>query len=131
MRVAGFAIRLTAGAYLLATLAVVVSTLNLRAAAPGWPAGAYAAATAGVVVVVLGSLIGHELAHALAARHHGADSHRDLDRLLRQHHAWQVRPAGPRVLSGTPPPRDLLPASRPLGSAWPSQPGSQRWAQGS
>ena len=78
VRVAGFAIRLTAGAYLLATLAVVVSTLNLRAAAPGWPAGAYAAATAGVVVVVLGSLIGHELAHALAARHHGAESHEIL-----------------------------------------------------
>lgn len=72
MRIAGFAIRLTAGAYLLATLAVVVSTLTLRAAVPGWPAGAYAAATAGVVVAVLGSLIGHELAHALAARHHGA-----------------------------------------------------------
>ena len=72
MRIAGFSIRLTAGAYLLATLAVVVCTLTLRAAAPGWPAGAYAAATAGVVVVVLGSLIGHELAHALAARHHGA-----------------------------------------------------------
>ena len=74
MRIAGFSIRLTVGAYFLATLAVVVSTLNLRAAAPGWPAGAYAAATAGVVVVLLGSLIGHELAHALAARHHGADS---------------------------------------------------------
>jgi Zn-dependent protease len=72
MRIAGFAVRLTAGAYILATLAVVVGTLTLRAAAPGWPAGAYAAATAGVVVVVLGSLIGHELAHALAARHHGA-----------------------------------------------------------
>jgi CBS domain-containing protein/Zn-dependent protease len=74
MRIAGFVVRLTAGAYVLATLAVVVSALTLRAAAPGWPAGAYAAATAGVVVVVLGSLIGHELAHALAARHHGAGS---------------------------------------------------------
>jgi CBS domain-containing protein/Zn-dependent protease len=74
MRIAGFAVRLTAGAYVLATLAVVVGTLSLRAAAPGWPAGAYAAATAGVVVVILGSLIGHELAHALAARHYGAGS---------------------------------------------------------
>ena len=74
MRIAGFAVRLTAGAYVLATLAVVVSALTLRAAAPGCPAGAYAAATAGVVIVVLGSLTGHELAHALAARHHGAGS---------------------------------------------------------
>ncbi|HEX9358284.1 MAG TPA: site-2 protease family protein, partial [Streptosporangiaceae bacterium] len=78
MRIAGFGVRLTAGAYVLATLAVVVSTLTLRAAAPGWPTGAYAAATAGVVVVVLGSLIGHELAHALAARHHGAAGSREI-----------------------------------------------------
>lgn len=72
MRIAGFSIRLTTGAYLLAILAVVVSALNLPAAAPGWPTGAYAAATAGVVVVVLASLIAHELAHATMARHHGA-----------------------------------------------------------
>ena len=53
-------------------LAVVVSTLSLGAAAPGWPASAYAAATAGVVVLLLASMIGHELAHAAAARRHGA-----------------------------------------------------------
>lgn len=34
MRIAGFAVRLTAGAYVLATLAVVVSTLTLRAQLP-------------------------------------------------------------------------------------------------
>ena len=73
-RIAGFSIRLTRGAYILAMLAVVVSALSLGAAAPGQPAGAYAAATAGVVIVLLASVIGHELAHAVAARRHGAGS---------------------------------------------------------
>src|SRR5690348_8289535 len=72
VRVAGFSIRLTGGAYLLAMVAVVVSALSLGAAVPGWPASAYAAATAGVVVVLLASMIGHELGHAVAARRHGA-----------------------------------------------------------
>ena len=74
VRIAGFSIRVTRGAYLLAMLAVVVSALSLGAAAPGWPTSAYAAATAGVVVVLLASMVGHELAHAVAARHHGAGS---------------------------------------------------------
>jgi Zn-dependent protease len=72
VRIAGFSIRLTRGAYILAIVAVVVSALSLGAAAPGWPTSAYAAATAGVVVLLLASMIGHELAHATAARHHGA-----------------------------------------------------------
>jgi len=72
VRIAGLSIRLTTGAHILAMLAVVVSALSLRAAAPGWHAGAYAAATAGVVALLLASMIGHELAHAVAARHHGA-----------------------------------------------------------
>ena len=72
VRIAGFSIRLTGGAYILAMLAVVVSALSLGAAAPGWPASAYTAATAGVVVLLLASMIGHELAHAVAARRHGA-----------------------------------------------------------
>jgi Zn-dependent protease len=72
VRFAGFSVRLTWGAYILAMLAVVVSALSLSAAAPGWSAGAYAAATAGVVVLLLVSMIGHELAHAAAARRHGA-----------------------------------------------------------
>src|SRR6185437_12805216 len=74
VRIAGFSIRVTRGAYLLAMLAVVVSALSLGAAAPGWPTSAYAAATAGVVVLLLASMIGHELAHAVAARRHGAGS---------------------------------------------------------
>ena len=72
VRIAGFSIRFTGGAYILAILAVVVSALSLGAAAPGWPASAYAAATAGVVVALLASMTGHELAHAAAARRHGA-----------------------------------------------------------
>src|SRR5215472_10840737 len=72
VRIAGFSIRFTGGAYILAMLAVVVSALSLGAAAPGWPASAYAAATAGVVVALLASMTGHELAHAAAARRHGA-----------------------------------------------------------
>jgi hypothetical protein len=72
VRFAGFSVRLTRGAYILAMLAVVVSALSLNAAAPGWPAGAYAAATVGVVVLLLVSMIGHEVAHAAAARRHGA-----------------------------------------------------------
>jgi len=72
VRIAGFSIRLTRGAYLLAMLAVVVSALSLGTAAPGWPPSGYAAATAGVVVLLLASMTGHELAHAAAARRHGA-----------------------------------------------------------
>src|SRR5690242_8269830 len=72
VRIAGFGIRLTRGAYLLAMLAVVVSALSLGTAAPGWPPSGYAAATAGVVVLLLASMTGHELAHAAAARRHGA-----------------------------------------------------------
>ena len=41
---------------------------------PDGLASAYAAATAGVVVLLLASMIGHELAHAAAARRHGAGS---------------------------------------------------------
>jgi len=36
VRLAGFSVRLTRGAYILAVLAVVVSALSLDAAAPGW-----------------------------------------------------------------------------------------------
>jgi Zn-dependent protease len=71
MRIAGFTIRLTTGAYFLAMLAGVASALGLREAAPGWPVGAYFAATVGVVVLFLASMIGHELAHAVTARRNG------------------------------------------------------------
>jgi len=108
VRIAGFSIRLTTGAYILAMLAVVVSALSLRAAAPGRSANAYAAATAGVVVVLLASMIGHELAHAAAARRHGARSREisigffggtthGIYQLPTPRAQWHVAAAGPAV----------------------------------
>lgn len=72
LRIAGIGIRLTGGAYLLSMLIVVVSALTLPRALPGWPALAYLAATGGLVAGFLVNLVGHELAHALAARRYGA-----------------------------------------------------------
>src|SRR5215472_12013790 len=71
-RAAGLSIRLAPGAYLLCGLAVLAGAVALPAAAPGLPAAAYLAATAGLVLGVLASLIAHELAHALVARRYGA-----------------------------------------------------------
>lgn len=72
LRIAGFSIRLTAGAYLLAMLAVLVSALTLPTLAPGWPTFAYLVATAALVTGLLGSLVTHELSHAIIARRYGA-----------------------------------------------------------
>jgi Zn-dependent protease len=71
-RLAGFAVRLTLGAQLLAMLTVLAGALVLPDVAPGLPAVAYLAATAVLVIGFLASLIGHELAHAVVARRHGA-----------------------------------------------------------
>ncbi len=73
VRVAGVTIKLTGGGYVLATLAAAVGALTLPATAPGWPVGGYLAATAGLVVLLLASLAGHELAHALVARRYGVN----------------------------------------------------------
>ena len=69
--IAGIPVRLTPGAYLLGALAAGLTALTLPAAAPGRPAIGYLAATAGVVVVLLASLVAHELAHAVVARRYG------------------------------------------------------------
>jgi Zn-dependent protease len=71
-RLAGFAVRLTLGAQLLAMLTVLAGALVLPDVAPGRPAVAYLAATAALVIGFLASLIAHELAHAVVARRHGA-----------------------------------------------------------
>jgi Zn-dependent protease len=71
LRIAGITVRLTTGAYLLAMVVVLVSALTLPDAAPGWPVFAYLAATAGLVVAFLGSLVAHEIAHAVVARRYG------------------------------------------------------------
>lgn len=72
LRLAGMTIRLTPGAHLLSMLAVLAGALILPRVAPGWPAAAYLAATAVLVIGLLASLIIHELAHAVAGRRHGA-----------------------------------------------------------
>ena len=72
LRLAGFAVRLTLGARLLAILTVLAGALVLPDVAPGLPAVAYLAATAVLVTGFLASLIAHELAHAVVARRHGA-----------------------------------------------------------
>jgi Zn-dependent protease len=53
-------------------LTVLTGALVLPDVAPGWPALAYLAATAGLVIGFLGSLIAHELAHAVVGRRYGA-----------------------------------------------------------
>ena len=72
LRLAGFAVRLTIGAQLLAMLTVLAGALVLPDVAPGLPALAYLAATATLVIGFLASLIAHELAHAMVARRYGA-----------------------------------------------------------
>ena len=72
LRLAGFTVRLTLGAQLLAMLTVLAGALVLPDIAPGLPAVAYLAATATLVIGFLASLIAHELAHAVVARRYGA-----------------------------------------------------------
>jgi len=72
LRLAGFTVRLTLGAQLLAMLTVLAGAFVLPDAAPGQPVAAYLAATALLVIGFLASLIAHELAHAVVARRHGA-----------------------------------------------------------
>jgi Zn-dependent protease len=106
LRIVGVTIRLTVGGYLLAMLAAAAGALTLPAAAPGRSVGAYLAATAGLVALVLASVAGHELAHAIVARRHGASvtevfvgffggiSHGRHD-LTTARAAWRVAAAGP------------------------------------
>jgi Zn-dependent protease len=106
LRIAGVTIRLTVGGYLLAMLVAAAGALTLPAAAPGRSIGAYLAATAGLVALVLASVAGHELAHAILARRHGASmtevlvgffggiSHGRHD-LTTARAAWRVAAAGP------------------------------------
>jgi Zn-dependent protease len=73
-RVTGSTVRVTAGGYLLAVLAAVVSGLSLEAAAPGRPAAAYVAAGIVVAALLLGGVIIHEAGHVIAARRRGAST---------------------------------------------------------
>jgi len=102
----GIAIRLTAGGYLLATLAALASVAWLPSAAPGWQPTGYVAAAACVAVLLIAGLAAHELAHGLAARRHGVKvpvisigftggSWHGGNDLPNPRVAWQVALAGP------------------------------------
>ena len=70
-RLAGIPVTLTPGAYLLGVLAAGFGALTLPVVDPGRSVAGYLAAAAGVVVVLLGSMVAHELAHSIVARRYG------------------------------------------------------------
>ena len=70
-RVAGIPVTLTPGAYLLGVLAAGFGALTLPALDPGRSLAGYLAAAAAVAVVLLASMVGHELAHSIMARRYG------------------------------------------------------------
>jgi Zn-dependent protease len=70
-RVAGIPVTLTPGAYLLGVLAAGFSAITLPAVDPGRSVAGYLAAAAGVVIVLLASMVAHELAHSIMARRYG------------------------------------------------------------
>jgi Zn-dependent protease len=95
--IAGFNLRLTIGGYLLMIAALLVSGLSLPIAAPGWPPVAYLAAATAVALLLLVSLVLHELAHAVAARRHGVRvSQITVGFLGGTRHGWYDLP-GPRA----------------------------------
>ena len=71
LRIAGIPVSFTPGASLLGVLAAGFSALTLPALDPGRSVVGYLAAATGVVVVLLGSMLAHELAHSIMARRYG------------------------------------------------------------
>ena len=57
--------------YLLGVLTAGFGALTLPAVDPGRSVAGYLAAAAGVVVILLGSMVAHELAHSIMARRYG------------------------------------------------------------
>ncbi len=121
-RLAGIQVRVTSGGYLLGVLAAGLGALILPLVTPGKPALSYLAATVGVVLILLASMIAHELGHAVVVRRYrgsaeatvgffGGVSHGRAE-LPSARAQWQVAVAGPLV--------SLLLAD----SAWPPWP---RW----
>jgi len=100
-------IQVTPGGYLLGVLAAGFGALTLPAVAPGQPALAYLAATAALVAALLGSMIAHELGHALVARRYGGSGavtigflggrRHGRDELPTSRAQWRVAAAGPAV----------------------------------
>jgi Zn-dependent protease len=70
-RAAGIPVTLTPGAYVLGVLAAGFGAVTLPALDPGRSLAGYLAAAAGVVVVLLASMVAHELAHSIMARRYG------------------------------------------------------------
>ena len=70
-RIAGIPITLTPGAYLLGVLAAAFGAFSLPALDPGRSVGGYLAAATGLVIVLLASMVAHELAHSIMARRYG------------------------------------------------------------
>ena len=71
LRLAGIPVTLTPGAYLLGVLAAGFGAFTLPALDPGRSLAGYLAAAAGLVVVLLASMVAHELAHSIMARRYG------------------------------------------------------------
>jgi Zn-dependent protease len=70
-RVAGIPVNFTPGAALLGVLAAGFGALILPELDPGRSVAGYLAAAAGLVIVLLGSMVTHELAHSVMARRYG------------------------------------------------------------
>ena len=71
MRVAGFQIRFTGGAFILAAFVILAASISLPQYAGGRTTAADIAAGVAIAILMLASLALHELGHALAARRRG------------------------------------------------------------
>ena len=98
---------MTAGGYLLGVLAAGASALILPTVTPGKPVASYLTATVALVVILLASLIAHEVGHAVVARRYrgraqatvgffGGIGHGRAE-LPSARAQWQVAVAGPLV----------------------------------
>ena len=111
-RMTSLTVRITAGGYLLAAFAALVSGLSLAGTAPGRGSAAYLAAGVAVAILLVGSVVIHEAGHILVARRHGAPP-RDIT----------VGFFGPAQHGGA-----ELPAPAPSGgSPWPVPRPASRW----
>ena len=70
-RIAGIPVNFTPGAALLGVLTAGFGALALPELDPGRSVAGYLAAAAGLVIVLLGSMVAHELAHSIMARRYG------------------------------------------------------------
>lgn len=141
-RTAGVQVRLTSGGYLLGVLAAGSGALILPVVTPGKPVLSYLSATAALVVILLASMLAHELGHAVLVRRYrggaeatvgffGGVSHGRAE-LPSARAQWQVAVAGPVVslllagvslaaliaLGGPARTSTLLPAAVAAAAAW-------------